>query len=194
MQQASHRRNFKKGKLHGILTSKEVAPYKYGKPPKFLVGEYMKPVLLIPLLIVFVLGCNSKEEAPVPQTEDKPFASRQVSQLKQEAPAPSNIETDSPVLGENEILVGDFIWEKSSQSGLLSWAAAKSYCNQRTMRMPSLSEIKNNWRKLNGKDAVWTRTEAESEAEAYWILDLSSGTTETTSQDFLNEVRCLKTK
>ncbi|TGL59383.1 DUF1566 domain-containing protein [Leptospira ognonensis] len=153
----------------------------------------MKSNFVFLLSLFFALGCNPKEDGQVPINENKP-SSKQVSEGRLEISAPSKVENDAHVLGENEILIGDLIWEKSSQSGLISWAAAKSYCHHQSMRMPSLSEIKSNWRKLNGKDTVWTRTKEESEVGTYWILDLSSGSSETTSQDFLNEVRCVKNK
>jgi hypothetical protein len=158
----------------------------------------MKKILLI-FLLFLSFSCSKEKESNSESTvsspttqEKKPALSTDKSKVTISTNYDSPNSTTDPKLEENQILIGNLIWEKFSKSGLISWSQAKSYCNQLTMRLPSLNELIKSHKKLNGKDSVWSNSFDESDPDTVWILDLTSGSIETTAKSFLNEVRCVK--
>ncbi len=173
-------------------------------PNKRRESNNIRLAILI-LCLSFVLSCkegsdsieNANDKEKVQTTEINPVSIETTKPTSSTATKiePKSAETKPEAvsqLAENEIQIGNLVWEKAEKSGLITWANAKSYCAALSMRMPSLKELKSSHVQLNGKDSVWTANVDESDSESVWILNLKNGSTESSSKVFLNEVRCVR--
>ncbi len=69
---------------------------------------------------------------------------------------------------------GTLKWDNISDSRMMSWAAAKRYCEENGKRLPSPAEVLSEWKSFESSNYIWTAGEKDSSSAYYMNLRLGA--------------------
>lgn len=104
------------------------------------------------------------------------------------------IESKAVDLGRETISVGGLTWDATSNRSGISWYKANAYCTNQGKRLPTLTELKNNWRALKEEGYHWTSTEHEDDSSKAYTVGYEYGGVNVSRKDFdgFTYVRCIR--
>ena len=193
--------------IHGEGLDGKTTPFKIelkkGKHEfKISKKDYLDKILLIYISkdgekIEKVIEMYKETEIAIKQEEDekeKKEKEQELARMKIECESKGDkwTENDDCIKKEIEKPKG-LVWDSSSNKSGMTWNNAMLYCQKQGKRLPTLNEMKANWKSLNDSGWHWTSTEKEDDPSKMYHFSIHNQVVDVSSKENDYEyVRCVR--